>query len=235
MVFNCLVITFAFGFAPPWRTIPSLVGLYTNLIIFSQIVYWIDFKFKFNWKKKMIQIDAQNIKNYVHSSPSSSMTKMLKKHFLVPFRANSNSKSILAWRKNNSLYSIQSTFQIDIYFWHARKTPFHSIQSKFKTKLQIKLVDPINVHPWSSSDGNIVTRICLITCVSFTPGTPFPGLSLSLVRARPLALQALRARQLLLHAGMLWRRSAALVSLITWLIVAIMVHAYPFLLSFSFP
>jgi hypothetical protein len=60
------------------------------------------FEIQIQLKKNVIQIDAQNIISIAHSSPSSSMTMMLKKHrfekkhFFIPFRANSKSKSILA-------------------------------------------------------------------------------------------------------------------------------------------
>jgi hypothetical protein len=77
-----------------------------------------------------------------------------------------------------------------------KKTPFHSIQRKFKRKFQIKFqilanVDPIIVHPCSSSDGTIVTRICLITCVPLLPELRSLGsLCLSCARAPPRAARA---------------------------------------------
>lgn len=164
--------------------------------------------------------------------------------------------------KETLLYSIQSKFQFKIYFGLKKKqlsipVKAHSkLESIFDTKIKYlsipfkansrensrskidfgKLVDPITVHPTPVAAPTETLSLEFASLPAFLySGNSVPwALSLSRARARAIALQELRARQLLLHAGVLWRRSAALVSLITWLIVAIMVHAYPFFRSFFF-
>jgi hypothetical protein len=102
------------------------------------------FQIQIQLKKKVIQIDAQNIKNMLmhhlhHPWLWCWKNTDLKKHFFIPFRANSKSNSILAWRKiNNSLFLSKHIPNWNLFLRRKKKHLSIPFKANSREKFQIR-------------------------------------------------------------------------------------------------
>ncbi len=128
-----------------WMKILNNIACKLNSIefIFIEFKWYIELISNSNsiWKKMWYRSMHKILKicSFIIHDYDVGKTQIWKNIVLFHLEQIPNSKSILAWRKNNFLFHSKHIPNWNLFLtWNKNTTPFHSIQSKFKRKFQIK-------------------------------------------------------------------------------------------------